>query len=449
MGQISIILLAGMLFLLNFEQPETDITLGIAQRLLWTVTLTVAPAFLAYCVTAIANRVLPADAEDNLPKLHSIKRLMIVFECLSLVAYLGNLYLLNLPGLVAQYITFFPKWTLRYLVALVPLIIGLVSIRFAFYQVNRSEHVRYGELLSLQFKLLLFPLVPMFIYFLTRDVLLLLPYRAKYFLVTHEWIWLGVLLLPALVFVYLFAPLFVQFLWRTEPLPEGALKQKLKKLTKVSGVKYKEIVVWQTGSLSIANAAVAGTALWNRRIFLTDALLYYFTDDEIETVVAHELGHIRYRHIPTYILFSFLYMLSSGLFYRFVEEPLAPLFEGVPMLLTLCWLVFFILYFVFIFRYLSRRFEHQADLYAVELTGKAEAFKEALLRLAVLNALPASIRRFFELFNTHPSIFRRINFIDKVIAGSASILRYKTYLLEAKILIALLPVFGVLVFWLV
>ncbi len=449
MGQISIILLAGMLFLLNFEQPETDITLGIAQRLLWTFALTVAPAFLAYCVTVCASRVFPADVEDNLPKLHTLKRLIVIFECLSLVAYLGNLYLLNLPGLIEQYITVFPTQTLQYAVALVPLVIGLVSIRFAFYQVNRSGQVRYRELLSLQFKLLLFPVVPMFIYFFTHDVLLVLPYRMQYFLVTHEWILIGVVLLPALVFVYLFAPLFVQFLWKSEPLPAGPLKQKLERLTKQSGVKYREIVVWKTGSLSIANAAVAGTALWNRRIFLTDVLLYYFTEDEIETVVAHELGHIRYRHIPTYVLFSVIYMLSAGLFYRFVEEPLTPLLADVPMLLTLCWLVFFILYFVFIFRYLSRRFEHQADLYAVELTGKSAAFKEALLKLAVLNALPASIRRFFELFNTHPSIFRRINFIDKVIEGSASILRYKRYLLEAKILVALLPIFGVLVFWLV
>lgn len=449
MGQISIILLAGMLFLLNFEQPETDIALNTAQRLLWTLALTVAPAFLAYCVTVFANRVLPADTEDNLPKLHTLKRFVIGFECLSLVAYLGNLYLLNLPGLIERYITVFPTRTLQYAVALVPLVVGLVSIRFAFYQVNRNEQVDYRELLSLQLKLLLFPIVPMFIYFFTRDVLLELPYRAKYFLVTYEWILIGVLLLPALAFVYLFAPYFVQFLWRTQPLPEGELKRKLETLTQRSGVNYKEIVVWQTGSLSIANAAVAGTALWNRRIFLTDALLYYFSDDEIETVVAHELGHIRYRHIPTYLLFSVIYMLSSGLFYRFVEAPLAPYLDDVPMLITLCWLVFFILYFVFIFRYLSRRFEHQADLYAVELTGKAEAFKEALLKLAVLNALPASIRRFFELFNTHPSIFRRIDFVDRVIAGSASILRYKRYLLEAKLLVVLLPIFGALVFWLV
>ena len=359
---------------------------------------------------------------------------------------MGNLYLLNLPGLIERYITVFPTRTLQYAVALVPLVMGLVLIRFAFYQVNQREQVHYKELLSLQVKLLLFPIVPMFIYFFTHDVLVELPYRTKYFLVTHEWILIGVLLLPALAFVYLFAPYFVQFLWRTQPLPAGSLKQKLEKLTQLSGVKYKEIVVWQTGSLSIANAAVAGTALWNRRIFLTDALLYYFTDDEIETVVAHELGHIRYRHIPTYLLFSVIYMLSSGLFYRFVE---VPYLADVPMLLTLCWLVFFILYFVFIFRYLSRRFEHQADLYAVELTGKAEAFKEALMKLAVLNALPASIRRFFELFNTHPSIFRRIDFVDRVIAGSASILRYKRYLLEAKLLVALLPIFGALVFWLV
>ena len=102
MGQISIILLAGMLFLLNFEQPETDIALGTAQRLLWTLALTVAPAFLAYCVTVFASRVLPAAAEENRPKLHTLKRFMIAFECLSLVAYLGNLYLLNLTPIAAD-----------------------------------------------------------------------------------------------------------------------------------------------------------------------------------------------------------------------------------------------------------------------------------------------------------------------------------------------------------
>ena len=260
----------------------------------------------------------------------------------------------------------------------------------------------------------------------------------------HPYVLIG-LILPVIASAYVLAPLLMQFLWKTKPLAsDSVLKGKLDRLTKQSGVKYRDIVVWQTGSLLIANAAVAGTLPGNRRIFLTDALLEYFTNEEIETVVAHELGHIRYRHIPTYMLFSLFYLLSYPFFYVFVEGPLVTHFGESQILATLCSLVFLTVYFVFIFRYLSRRCEHQADLYAVALTGKPEAFENALLKLAVLNSVPKSIRRFFEIFNTHPSIDRRINFINQWIEQHTAIQRYKGYLLEVKILIALLPIFSIL-----
>ena len=132
----------------------------------------------------------------------------------------------------------------------------------------------------------------MFLYLVIMDAVHWLPYSAKVFIVEHPYILIG-LILPVIVSVYIFAPLLMQLLWKTEPLAlNSVLKEKLDRLTKQSGIKYREIVVWKTGSLLIANAAVAGTFPWNRRIFLTDALLEYFTDEEIETVVAHELGHI-------------------------------------------------------------------------------------------------------------------------------------------------------------
>jgi len=66
------------------------------------------------------------------------------------------------------------------------------------------------------------------------------------------------------------------------------------------------------------------------------------------------------------------------------------------------------------------------------------------MKLAVLNSVPKSIRRFFEMFNTHPSIHRRIDFINQWIEQNSAIQRYKNYLLEVKILIALLAIFGIL-----
>ena len=444
MGQISIILIAGIVFLFSFEPPQTSININDMQVVLWTIVLTGYPILIAYFVTAYVARTFPANKEENLPKLYRLRRYIIAFECLSLAAYLCNLYLLNLPALIDKYLGFFPMENLRQMLALLPLLIGIICIRLAFYQVNRLQPGHYREILSLQFKFLLFPLLPMFVYLMTMDALYWLPYSAKVFIVEHPYILIG-LILPVIVSAYIFAPLLMQFLWKTEPLAAGSvLKQKLERLTKQSGTKHQDIVVWQTGSLLIANAAVAGTFPWNRRIFLTDALLKYFTDEEIETVVAHELGHIRYKHIQTYMLFSLFYLLSYPFFYVLIEEPLVTHFDESQILSTLCSLTFLIIHFVFIFRYLSRRCEHQADLYAVSLTEKPEAFKTALMKLAVLNSAPKSIRRFFESFNTHPSIDRRIEFVNQWIERNPAIQRYKNYLLEVKILIALLPIFCLL-----
>ncbi len=448
MGQISIILIAGLLFLFSFEPPQTSMNISDMQVILWTIVLTGFPILITCFVTAYVARTFPADEEENLPTLYRLRRFMIVFECLSLAAYLCNLYLLNLPMLIDKYFAFFPMAHLRQTLALLPLLIGLICIRLAFYQVNRLQSGHYREILSLQFKFLIFPLLPMFLYLVMMDAIHWLPYPAKVFIVEHPYILIG-LILPVIISAYIFAPLLMQFLWKTEPLAvDSVLKQRLDRLTRQSGIKYREVVVWQTGSLLIANAAVAGTLPWNRRIFLTDALLEYFTDEEIETVVAHELGHIRYRHIPTYMLFSLFYLLNYPFFYVLVEEPLLTYLGESQSLLsvasTLCSLAFLIVYFIVIFRYLSRRCEHQADLYAVRLTEKPEAFKDALVKLAVLNSVPKSIRRFFEIFNTHPSIYRRVAFIDQWVEQNSAVQRYKNYLVEVKVLIGLLPVLGIL-----
>lgn len=444
MGQISITLIAGLLFLFSFEPPPTETHLSDLQILLWTLALTAAPILITCCVTAYLAKTYAVDAEDDSPDLYRLRRFTILFECLSLAAYLCNLYLLNLPTLIDKHLAFFPLGNLRQTLALLPLLIGVICIRLAFYRVTRSSTAETLEVLSLQLKFLILPLTPMFIYLGIVDSLRYLPYAAKVFLLEHPYILIS-LILPVILSAYMLAPLLLKYLWKTERLDtDSSLKARLDRLTQKSRIKYREIIVWQTGSLGIANAAVAGAFPWNRRIFLTDALLEYFTDEEIETVVAHELGHIRYRHIPTYMLFSVFYLLNYLFFYRLVEEPLLtymgethPLFS---ITLTTMSLIFLIIYFVFIFRYLSRRCEHQADLYAVRLTQKPEEFKNALMKLAVLNAVPRSIKRIFELFNTHPSIYRRVFFIDDWTERRAAVIRYVRPLLEVKILIALIPI---------
>lgn len=447
MGQLSIIFLIGFLCLFSYELPDSVERISIVPRLFWHMILTFTPILIAYLISSVAPRLLNSEKHIGNFLESRFGTIRLILEVLCLGAFLCNLYLLDLLEFINIHFRFFPFFELRQSIALLPLMISLIGVKLVFHSMSMSQgdDVRYGELLSFHIKFLLIPLIPLLIYLTTLDILVRLPEDVLEFLVKHPYLFIG-LLLPVLAGAYIFAPLLMQFMWKTKALTDVALKERLEELTKKSKTKYKDIVVWQTGSLLIANAAVAGTLHWNRRIFITDTLLKYFTDDQIETIIAHELGHIRFKHIPTYVLFSCLYLVSYPLFLILVEQPIlnvlpTTLLGNYPIISSIGSILFFILYFVFGFRYISRRFEYQADLYAASLTNKPEAFISALERLALFNNIPKYVRRIVESFNTHPSIHRRIDFVNRFIKGDVGIKRFYDYLLETKILLILLPIF--------
>lgn len=423
MAHTSIVLIAGLIFLLRYEPPESGAEFINTSVVFWTCAFTAAPVLLAYFTRRL-----------------TALRTTIVFEILSLVGYVYLLYQLNFPGFINKHLAFLEiVHHSREILSLIPLFVGLLGIRVVMQEIPLRRTELRWEFLSFNFRLLLLPLIPLLAIYVIFDLTHLLPETIQPF------VGLG-LLLPILVLPFIIAPLLMQFLWKTEPLTNIELKQKLEHLTKRSGMKYRDIAVWKTGGLAIANAAVAGIIPRNRKIFITDALLRNFTDEQIETIVAHEIGHIRHRHLLISCCLVFGYLISSILFYQLVGKPLKSVLAGYPILTSIVSILFFVFYFKVFFNFLSRRFEHQADLYAVDLTKNPEAFKSALGNLGFLSGLPKMIRFVLEIFNTHPSIDRRIKFLDRSMAENSPIQRYRKCLLEVKVLIALIPIFGILIF---
>ena len=441
MGQISIVLIAGLVFLFFFEPSQGAGEFNQLLTLIVTVAITILPPALAYFFGSYATRTLPADQDARLRRFYLIKRSAIIFECLLLIGYVCDVYLLNLPLLIGKALDWVPLIYTKHLIGIIPLIVGLMLIRLAIYEVEQqvtSSNRKKGEYFSVHLKFLLLPVLPLFAYLSLLDLIAHLP-----FLGNHTY--LPFALMISLIFLaYIYAPLLLGFIWRTTPLADANLRSRLHRLAAQDNIRYKDIVIWQTES--VANAAVAGIAPWSRQIFLTAALLQHFSDDEIETIVAHEFGHVRYKHILTYLMFLIAYFLSYAIYYIYIGGPLESL-SSTSSLLPAIGLVFFIsLYFVIIFRALSRRFEHQADLYAVALTDKPDALELALVRLAYLNYTPRSVQRLFELFQTHPSVDRRIKFIERFKGGDPSAARYQNYLLEVKLLLFLLPTLACILF---
>ena len=423
MAQTSIILIAGLFFLIRYEPTELDSAVNNSAIVFWVCIITLIPILLAYLTRRWAKL-----------------RIAIVFEVLSLIGLVCTLYLLHLPDFVNEEFAFLePVHHSREILPFVPFFVSLLGIRFVIYDGPRKSMEQRWEYLGFSFRMLLLPLFPMLFISAVQDFTHLFPEQIA------AYVGLG-LLLPLILLPFVFAPLLMQFLWKTEPLTDTTLKQKLQLLTERSGMKYRDIGVWKTGSLSIANAAVAGIIPRNRKVFITDTLLNNFPDEQIETIVAHEIGHIRHKHLLISTVLVLGYLLSSVIFYRLVMEPLKTPLAGLPILLSLISILFFVLYFKVLYNFLSRRFEHQADLYAVDLTDNKEAFKSALENLSSFSSLPKPIRFMLELFETHPSLERRLSFLNRTDVGEKSLHRYRMCLLEVKVLIASIPILIFLIY---
>jgi STE24 endopeptidase len=180
--------------------------------------------------------------------------------------------------------------------------------------------------------------------------------------------------------------------------------------TKVKGV-YKFDMSRRTKS---ANAALTGIGN-TRRIVLGDTLIDEFTPDEIETVLAHELGHQVHRDILLLITFGTIstlvgfYLASLAMNWAVVFFG----FTGVSDVAAFPALVLILGIYGFLTSPLdnavSRWRERLADEYSLQTTGKKEAFASAFIRLANQNLGEVDPEKWVVfMFYSHPPLAERI-----------------------------------------
>jgi len=143
-------------------------------------------------------------------------------------------------------------------------------------------------------------------------------------------------------------------------------------------------------------AGVMGLLPRFRYILVTDSLLDFLSEEELKAVMAHEMGHIKYRHLLFYVFFLLGYMaISFGLFdvFFYVMATQPGLFGLLSSqkefqagifywLLSLPIILSIILYFRYVMGFFMRNFERQADLYSVKLMGNAEPTIMSLEKIA-------------------------------------------------------------------
>jgi len=232
----------------------------------------------------------------------------------------------------------------------------------------------------------------------------------------HWWLitwalFMGLFILLAQLAPVVLFPIFYKF----EPLDNEDLRRRLVLLSEHAGTRVRGIYRWKLSEKSKkANAALTGLGS-TRRIILADTLLDNYAPEEIEAVLAHELGHHVHRHILKSIavqagitLLGFWaanWVLHYSVDHHMFEE--LSDFANLP-LLALTATVLSLLLMPALNAY-SRYNERQADRYAFESIASVEPFISSMNKLAAQNLAERSPSKLVEiLFHSHPAISKRV-----------------------------------------
>jgi len=223
---------------------------------------------------------------------------------------------------------------------------------------------------------------------------------------------LGLFVLMAQLAPVVLFPIFYKF----EPLDNADLKSRLVGLSERAGTRVRGVYKWNLSEKSKkANAALTGLGN-TRRIILADTLLENYSADEIEAVLAHELGHHVHRHILKSIAVQagvtlLGFWAANWVLHYAVERThmfvTVSDFANLPLLVLVSAVLSFLL--LPALNAYSRYNERQADRYAFQSIANVGPFISSMNKLADQNLAERSPARWVEwFFQSHPAISRRV-----------------------------------------
>ena len=271
---------------------------------------------------------------------------------------------------------------------------------------------------NLKFNLVI--LLPWMLINLLADLLALSEFTPVRRLLASPW---GepLLILAFFLLLLLIFPLLATRLWGCTPLPDTPLRRRLEEFCRRQGVKFRDIMLWPLFEGRLLTAGVMGLTGRFRHLLITPALIKALTVEELEAVVAHEIGHVKHHHLPLYLLF----FLGFGLFANLASTPFLVLLLDSALLETLVLLsgkspltiigllgtvalvLLIVLYFRFLFGFFMRNFERQADLYALATVGDAGPLVRVFEKIAWLGGKIRDLPSWH-----HFSIGQRIDFLE-------------------------------------
>src|SRR5579885_1225706 len=207
------------------------------------------------------------------------------------------------------------------------------------------------------------------------------------------WLWVGLVLFFFSVVMANLAPVLIfPLFYKFTPLPDGELKQRLLALAERANTRVRGVFTMQMSRrTTAANAALMGLGN-TRRIVIGDTMVDRYTPDEIEVVLAHELGHHVHHDIWKLIIsqsiltLGGLYLVNLALHWSVQTAHIyASMADAATIPFVLLLTAIFGLVVMPLSNGYSRYIEMQADEYALQTTRKVEAFKSTMTKLSDQN----------------------------------------------------------------
>ena len=243
------------------------------------------------------------------------------------------------------------------------------------------------------------------LYFIMRE-------SSQYWWLIAWAVFMGLFVVLAQLAPVVLFPIFYKF----APLEDEELKARLVRLGEQAGTKVRGVYQWKLSEKSKkANAALTGLGR-TRRIILADTLLDNYSPEEIEAVLAHELGHHVHNHILKSIAVqagtTFLgfwaanFVLHSAMDRWHMFETLSD-FANLPLLALVSTVLSFLL--MPALNAYSRFNERQADRYAFQTIANVQPFITSMNKLADQNLAERTPSKWVEwFFHSHPAITKRV-----------------------------------------
>jgi STE24 endopeptidase len=228
-----------------------------------------------------------------------------------------------------------------------------------------------------------------------------------------------------LVWIYptLIAPLFNKF----HPLETVELKERIQELVSRAGFKAREIFVMDASKRSShGNAYFTGLGK-NKRVVFFDTLLKDLELREILSILAHELGHMKLKHIPKSLITSLIISFAGfWLMGRLSNEQwfysghyVRAFSPGILFFIFIQALPVYTFWFSPIGSWISRKREFEADGYAAQET-QAEDLVSGLLKLYQRNASPVVTDSLYSgFYHSHPPALERIKKLRSLVKGES------------------------------